>query len=106
MLVSTDDEQTADHGPEALIEEARQRQRQRARRRNTVVGVAALLGTVGLGVTHVVHGGSGGAQAEPQVLALHQDASSGLLVFSRLDDAGTSHTVARFRGALFGGPDW
>jgi hypothetical protein len=59
MLLITEDSITSNTpGPEALIEEARQRQRQRARRRSVILAVAAFLAVLGFGIDQLVQGSS------------------------------------------------
>jgi hypothetical protein len=65
VLIETDDQKTTIRDdPQALIEEARQRQRQRAQRRNLLVTGTALLVIVGLGVGKLAQGG-GATQGSP-----------------------------------------
>jgi hypothetical protein len=71
VLLDTDAE-IMDVEPEALIQEARERQLQRARRRNVVLGTAALLVILGFGVNRLAREG-GGVQAAPPSSSLLQD---------------------------------
>jgi hypothetical protein len=61
VVIVTDDPQTTVGIPELLIEEARRRQRQRLRRRAAVLGIAAILAGLGLGIDQLV--GAGGKSA-------------------------------------------
>ena len=72
MLLETDDQKTTTRDdPQALIEEARQRQRQRAQRRNVILSVTALLVIVGLGVGKLTQGG-GAVQGSPPTAGADQ----------------------------------
>jgi Tol biopolymer transport system component len=91
LLLLKDNLEASGVEPDALIEEARQYQRQRIRRRIVVFAVAVLLAVLGFGSSQLLRAG-GGVHAVSPASAPLQLASSGLLVFSRVD-AGESHIM-------------
>ena len=58
--------------PEALIEEARERQRQRSRRRGVVFSIAALLAVAGFGIDQLAGGGSSVGATPPAAAGAEQ----------------------------------
>ena len=69
LLISSDPKTETGSDPQALIEEARQRQQQRARRRNVVLGITGLLVIAGFGINQLARGGSSVQAATPAAAA-------------------------------------